>query len=93
MIPADVVDLLEQTGRHCIVGEFGDVQPSPVGSGQCDVKAVVEAAKGVGYKAVYGWAWNGDGGSLNMVSPSWSSNPVAAEYTVTDYSVSLLELL
>ena len=32
-----------------------------MGSGQCDVKAVVEAAKGVGYKAVYGWAWNGDG--------------------------------
>ena len=24
---------------------------------------------------------------------TWSSNPVAAEYTVTDYSVSLLELL
>jgi hypothetical protein len=93
MIPADVVDLLEQTGRHCIVGEFGDVQPSPVGSGQCDVKAVVEAAKGVGYKAVYGWAWNGDGGSLNMVSPSWSSNPVAAEYSVTEYIDPILGLL
>jgi mannan endo-1,4-beta-mannosidase len=91
--PSDVKDLLQQTTRPCIVGEFGDIQADPVGTSKCDVKAVVEAAKATGYEAVYGWAWNGDGGSLNMVFPVWWLNPVATKYTVTSYFWPILNLL
>lgn len=89
----DIREMKEQSGRPCIVGEFGDIQPDPVGSWQCDVKAAVEAAKEAGYRAVYGWSWNGDGGSLNMVSPAWTSNPTASEYTVTAYAGPILDLM
>jgi hypothetical protein len=91
LIPEDMKNLFLHSDRPCIVGEFGDIQPDPVD--QCDVKATVEAAKGVGFQAVYGWAWNGDGDTLNMVSPAWSSNPVAVEYTVTNYFWPILDLL
>ena len=89
----DVENLINQTDRLCIVGEFGNIQPDPVGADECDVKHVVEAAKAAGFEALYGWAWNGDGGSLNMVNPAWSSDPVAAEYSVTDYFWTIMELL
>lgn len=92
MTPGDVEDLLQQTGRPCIVGEFGDIQPDPE-AGQCDVKSTVEAAKATGYEAVYGWAWNGDGGSLNMVSPTWAISPTAGSYSETDYFWTIMDSL
>jgi hypothetical protein len=65
-----------------------------VESDQCDVRAVVEAAKAAGYEAVYGWAWNGDGGALNMLSPRWTDTHATFEtYTATDYFWSILDLL
>ena len=106
--PADVQDLFQRAARPCIVGEFGGIAASssplfaaPRGRGRgdrgqeegCDVEAVVRAAKEVGFSAVYGWAWNGDGGGLNMLAPAWASEPTAAEYVETDYFWSILELL
>jgi mannan endo-1,4-beta-mannosidase len=115
--PADVQDLFIQSGRPCIIGEFGDIieasgSPSPrtvntntststpssllaeeEDKDQCDVRAVVQAARAVGFQGVYGWAWNGDGGSLNMVAPSWVFVPTSVTYVPTDYFWSILELL
>lgn len=114
VIPADMTDLLQQSGRPCIIGEFGDIEASSVESTltaiakyvlntaiiaaavegeQCDVKAVVEVAKESGFQAVYGWAWNGDGGQLNMLAPSWSEAPTAEKYGETDYFWTILNLL
>eukprot|EP00603_Paraphysomonas_imperforata_P001297 CAMPEP_0114429794 /NCGR_PEP_ID=MMETSP0103-20121206/9683_1 /TAXON_ID=37642 ORGANISM="Paraphysomonas imperforata, Strain PA2" /NCGR_SAMPLE_ID=MMETSP0103 /ASSEMBLY_ACC=CAM_ASM_000201 /LENGTH=303 /DNA_ID=CAMNT_0001599169 /DNA_START=274 /DNA_END=1185 /DNA_ORIENTATION=- len=91
--PGDVKNMVEQSGRPCMVGEFGDIQPDPVGEGACDVKAVVEAAKAAGFKSVYGWAWNGDSGSLNMMTPSWTLDPTADIYTETEYFWKILNVL
>lgn len=97
VVPRDVENLLVESGRPCIVGEFGDIQLESTSSlkniGQCNVQAVVEAAKTVGYDAVYGWAWNGDGGSLNMMSPAWYDNPYAEAYTENSYFWSIMKLL
>jgi mannan endo-1,4-beta-mannosidase len=97
LTPEDVQNLFYESGRPCIIGEFGDIQNATVlnaTSGElCDVKAVVEAAKAVGFRAVYGWAWNGDGGGLNMLAPSWQEEPTATEYVESDYFWSILELL
>ena len=85
---SDVTDLLSLSGRPCIVGEFGLIS-----EGGCDVEAVVNAAKAAGFQGVYGWAWNGDGGSMNMVSPTWSENPTSDTYIETDYCWVILEFL
>lgn len=92
---SDVKDLLLLTGRPCIIGEFGGITSYEfrTDSNACDVEAVVQAAKDVGYKAVYGWAWNGDGGDMNMVRPSWTENPTSSQYVETDYFWPILELL
>lgn len=74
---SDLADLVN-TGRPCLVGEFG------TGSGACNWEACVNQAKSDGWH-VLGWAWNGDGGSLNMVSPSWASNPTATSFSTNSY--------
>eukprot|EP01123_Difflugia_compressa_P004477 TRINITY_DN15903_c0_g1_i1.p1 TRINITY_DN15903_c0_g1~~TRINITY_DN15903_c0_g1_i1.p1 ORF type:complete len:278 (-),score=42.02 TRINITY_DN15903_c0_g1_i1:51-884(-) len=84
--PGDM-DELKNTGRHCIIGEFGP------GSGPVDVSAVVSHAKQIGFLGVIGWAWNGDGGSLNMCTPSWSQNARASSYSQTSYFYEIMNLL
>lgn len=59
------LDDLASTGLPCLVGEFGPGDP-----GAADWSALVDHAKSLGWP-VLGWAWNGDGGSMNMVTPSW----------------------
>lgn len=73
---ANDLSSLAETGRSCIIGEFGTK-----GSGYADVSSIVSAAKGLGW-AVLGWAWNGDGTGMNMVEPAWSSNPTASSFTI-----------
>ncbi len=73
------LDDLASAGRPCIVGEFGN---SP--SGACDWSGMVDHAEALGW-TVLGWAWNGDGGSMNMVSPSWASNATASSFTTSSY--------
>jgi mannan endo-1,4-beta-mannosidase len=73
------VDDLGLAGRGVVVGEFGNG-----GSGSSDWSGIVDYAKTKGYN-VLGWAWNGDGGSMNMVTPSWSSNATATSFSTSSY--------
>jgi len=73
------VDDLGSAGRGVLIGEFGNG-----GSGSSDWSGIVDYAKGKGYN-VLGWAWNGDGGSMNMVTPSWASNATATSFSTSSY--------
>lgn len=84
----DDMDELINTGRPCLIGEFGTE-----GAGSVDVKAVVNRAKSVGFDGVFAWAWNGDGGVMNMVDPAWYNNPKATSYTTNSYFQDLISLL
>jgi len=57
--PSDMVTL-KQTGRPCIVGEYG-LFPT----GTVNVASVILQAKQSGFAGVFAWAWNGDGGNMN----------------------------
>jgi hypothetical protein len=81
------LDDLASAGRPCIIGEFGN---SPAGS--VNWQGVVTYAKSKGW-TVLGWAWNGDGGSMNMVSPSWASNAAATSFTLSPYFSQVYNLL
>lgn len=85
--PQDLDDL-SKTGRPCIVGEFGTG-----GSGSADVSSLVQHAKSLHW-TVLGWAWNGDGTGMNMVSPAWSDNPTASSFTInSNYFNTIYDLL
>ncbi|MDE1191091.1 MAG: hypothetical protein PW786_03000 [Arachidicoccus sp.] len=72
------LDDMSNTGRPCIVGEFG------TGTGSCDWSGCVDYAKSKKW-AVLAWSWNGDGNNLNMVSPSWAQNGSATTFTLSNY--------
>lgn len=69
---------MANSGRNCMVGEFGS------GSGSSDAFGLTDTARNAGW-SVLGWAWNGDGNSLNMVTPSWASNPTATSFSKSSY--------
>lgn len=73
-------DLYEMggVGRTCMVGEFG------TGSGSANWSGLVDTARNSGW-SVLGWAWNGDGGSLNMVTPSWAQNATGTSFGKSSY--------
>jgi mannan endo-1,4-beta-mannosidase len=73
------VDDLASSGRPCMIGEFGNQ-----GGSGADWSAIVDYARSKGW-TVLGWSWNGDGGSMNMVSPSWASNGGATSFTTSSY--------
>jgi mannan endo-1,4-beta-mannosidase len=77
-VNADDLTDLQNTGRPCVIGEFGTIS-----SGSADVNSIVNRAKQLGWP-VLGWAWNGDGGAMNMVTPSWSSNPTANSFSINN---------
>jgi mannan endo-1,4-beta-mannosidase len=81
------LDDLASAGRSCIVGEFGN---SP--SGSVDWSGMVTYAKTKKW-AVLGWAWNGDGGTMNMASPAWDSTATAASYSQSAYFSVIYALL
>jgi hypothetical protein len=85
--PSDM-DVLASSGRPCILGEFGTI-----GSGPVDVSAVVSRAKQIGFKGIYAWAWNGDGGDMNMASPAWYNDATASKYVETQYFQQVYPLL
>ncbi len=72
------LDDLTNTGRPCIVGEFGN------GTGSCDWSGCVDYAKTKKWP-VLAWCWNGDGNSLNMVSPAWAINSTATTFSTSSY--------
>lgn len=72
------MDDLSQIGKTVIIGEFG------TGSGQCDWSGCVDYGRSKGWDRL-AWAWNGDGGVLNMVTPSWASNARATSFSTNSY--------
>jgi mannan endo-1,4-beta-mannosidase len=81
------LDSMASAGTACIVGEFGNY---PTGS--VDWMGMVSYAKTKKW-AVLGWAWNGDGGTMNMVTPDWDSAATAASYNTSAYFTVIYGLL
>jgi mannan endo-1,4-beta-mannosidase len=81
------LDVLASAGRPCLIGEFGN---SPAGS--VDWSGMVTYAKSKNW-AVLGWSWNGDGGTMNMVSPAWDSVANAGSYSESSYFTIIYTLL
>ena len=73
------IDDMASSGRPCMIGEFGNS-----GGSGADWSAIVDYARIKGW-TVLGWAWNGDGGSMNMVTPSWASNGSATSFSLSSY--------
>ena len=73
------LDYLGNAGRSCIVGEFGSGM-----TGEADWSSLVDNAKSKGWPVI-AWCWNGDGGSMNMVSPSWNENSTATSFSTNSY--------
>jgi mannan endo-1,4-beta-mannosidase len=72
------INMLANTGRLCMVGEFGNM---PSGTTLWD--DLVREAKSKGWP-VLGWAWNGDGTTpvlMNMVTPQFQPNNASAGYS------------
>lgn len=64
------LDDLASTKLPCMIGEFGN-HPT----GNTDWSGLVSYAKSKGW-TVLAWAWNGDGGPMNMTMPAWNwQNP------------------
>jgi hypothetical protein len=76
---ASDLDDISNTGRRGIIGEFGNGV-----NGTVDWSGIVDYAKSKGWP-VLGWCWNGDGGTMNMVSPSWASNATATSFSLSSY--------
>ncbi len=78
MINADLDDMAS-AGKPCMVGEFGNS-----GGSGANWSGLVDYAKQKGW-TVLAWSWNGDGGSMNMVSPSWAQNAGATSFSLSNY--------
>lgn len=72
------LDDITNSGRRGMIGEFGNGIAGPA-----DWSAIVDRAKAKGWP-VLGWCWNGDGGSMNMIDPSWAGGGS----TATSFSTS-----
>jgi len=83
--PDDLKDM-QNTGYPCIIGEFG------TGQGPCHWDSCVAYARKLGWPVI-GWCWNGDGGAMNMVTPSWQETAFAARYSFTPYFDSIYQHL
>jgi len=70
---------LEATGADCMVGEFCDTQ-----TGGADWCSITDHCYQNGWP-LFGWAWNGDGGNMNMIEPHWKDNPLASSYKPTAF--------
>ena len=73
------LDDLSSTGRRGMIGEFGNGA-----TGTTDWAGIVDYAKTKGWPVI-GWCWNGDGGGMNMVDPSWATNGAASTFTLSAY--------
>lgn len=79
---------LSNTGRPCIIGEFGSG-----GGGSVDWKLIVQTAKSKGWP-ILGWAWNGGGlDGMTMVLPAWGTNATATSFTLGPYFTVINDLL
>ena len=74
------IDDLASSGRPCMIGEFGNS-----GGSGADWSGIVDYAKNKGW-TILGWAWNGDGGSMNMITPQFQSYVSGSPKTYTQSS-------
>jgi mannan endo-1,4-beta-mannosidase len=81
MVNSDL-DYLENSGRPCMVGEFGSETDDL--NADADWSALVDHARGKGW-SVIGWSWNGDGGGMNMISPYWGADCNTTSYIESSY--------
>ncbi len=68
---------LATAGAKCMVGEFCDA-----GRGGADWCSLVDYCYQNGWP-IFGWAWNGDGGTMNMIEPHWRNQPLATSFNPT----------
>ncbi|GGA81168.1 cellulase family glycosylhydrolase [Puia dinghuensis] len=87
----DDLDDLENTGKPCIIGEFGD---DPAIQGETNWSAIIDYARSKGWP-VLGWAWNGDGGKMNMISPQFQPFDAVAtkQYHISNHFVTIYNRL
>lgn len=74
------IDDLASSGRPCMIGEFGNS-----GGSGADWSGIVDYAKNKGW-TILGWAWNGDGGSMNMITPQFQAYTSGSPKTYTTSS-------
>ena len=70
---------LDATGVDCMVGEFCDTA-----TGGADWCSIIDECFANNWP-LFGWAWNGDGGRMNMTQPHWSEEPLATEFQPTEF--------
>ncbi len=73
------LELLQATGAKCMIGEFCNGN-----NGGADWCRMVDYAVAQQWP-IFGWAWNGDGRGMNMVSPSWKEQPRATSFEPTPF--------
>ena len=78
---------LDATGAQCMVGEFCDTS-----TGGVDWCTIVDHCYANGWP-IFGWAWNGDGGNMNMIEPHWKDNPLAATFQPTEFMKTVTDKL
>jgi len=75
---ADLANL-SAVGAQCMVGEFCDAS-----RGGADWCGLVDYCYQNDW-AIFGWAWNGDGGNMNMIEPHWRNQPLATSFRPTPF--------
>jgi len=70
---------LDATGADCMVGEFCDTE-----TGGADWCSIIDHCYQSGWP-LFGWAWNGDGGNMNMIEPHWQDDPLASSFKPTEF--------
>jgi len=78
---------LDATGADCIVGEFCDTS-----TGGADWCSIIDHCYESGWP-LFGWAWNGDGGNMNMIEPHWRHDPLASNFSPTEFLQVIIDKL
>lgn len=83
------IDDLASAGRVCMIGEFGNI-----GGSGADWYAITSYAKSKGW-TILGWAWNGDGLGMNMITPQFQAYTAGSPktYSTTSYFNTVYNLL
>jgi len=68
---------LAAAGATCMIGEFCDNK-----LGGADWCSLIDYCYNNDWP-LFGWAWNGDGGMMNMIEPHWRDQPLAANFRPT----------
>ena len=83
----DDLSYLDATGAECIVGEFCDTP-----TGGADWCTIIDHCFANGWP-LFGWAWNGDGRSMNMIEPHWRDEPLAETFRPTEFMDKVIDKL